>query len=36
MRPLRGLGVTYAKFFKERGTAALTGPTGGSLRVPPR
>ena len=30
VRPYVGLGVTYAKFFKERGTAALTGLTGGS------
>ena len=27
VRPYVGLGLTYAKFFKERGTAALTGGT---------
>ena len=34
VRPYVGLGVTYAKFFKERGTAALTGLTGGSPSRP--
>lgn len=33
-RPYVGLGVTYAKFFKERTTAALTGLTGGTLANP--
>lgn len=34
VRPYVGLGVTYAKFFKERGTAALTGLTGGNPALP--
>jgi outer membrane protein len=34
VRPYVGLGVTYAKFFKERGTAALTGLTGGNPSHP--
>lgn len=33
-RPYLGLGLTYAKFFKERGTAALTGLTGGTPARP--
>ena len=34
VRPYVGLGLTYAKFFKERGTAALTGLTGGTPANP--
>lgn len=34
VRPYIGLGLTYAKFFKERGTAALTGLTGGTPANP--
>lgn len=34
VRPYVGLGVTYARFFKERGTAALTGLTGGNPSRP--
>lgn len=34
VRPYIGLGVTYARFFKERSTAALTGLTGGSPSRP--
>lgn len=34
VRPYIGLGLTYAKFFKERGTAALTGLTGGTPASP--
>lgn len=34
VRPYVGLGVTYAKFFKERGTAVLTGLTGGNPSRP--
>ncbi len=33
-RPYLGLGVTYAKFFKERTTATMTGLTGGSPANP--
>ncbi len=33
-RPYLGLGVTYAKFFGERTTAALNGLTGGTLANP--
>ncbi len=33
-RPYVGLGVTYAKFFKNRTTATLTGLTGGSPNNP--
>lgn len=33
-RPYLGMGLTYAKFFKERGTAALTGLTGGTPARP--
>lgn len=33
-RPYVGLGLTYAKFFKARSTAALTGLTGGSPSDP--
>lgn len=33
-RPYLGLGLTYAKFFKERGTAALSGLTGGTPANP--
>lgn len=33
-RPYVGLGVTYAKFFKNRTTATLTGLTGGSPSNP--
>ncbi|MDA8456467.1 outer membrane beta-barrel protein [Acidovorax sp. GBBC 3334] len=33
-RPYVGLGVTYAKFFKERTTAALNGLTGGTPANP--
>lgn len=34
VRPYVGLGLTYAKFFKARGTAALTGLTGGTPANP--
>ena len=34
VRPYVGLGVTYAKFYKERSTAALTGLTGGTPSNP--
>ncbi len=34
VRPYVGLGLTYAKFFKERGTAALNGLTGGTPASP--
>lgn len=33
-RPYLGLGVTYAKFFKERTTATMSGLTGGSPANP--
>lgn len=33
-RPYVGAGITYAKFYKEKGTAALTGLTGGSTSNP--
>jgi len=33
-RPFVGAGLTYAKFYKERGTAALTSITGGSPSNP--
>lgn len=34
LRPYAGLGITYAKFFKERSTAALTALTGGTPANP--
>ena len=34
IRPYVGLGLTYAKFYKERGTAALNGLTGGTPANP--
>ncbi|OYT89545.1 MAG: hypothetical protein CFE46_03830 [Burkholderiales bacterium PBB6] len=34
IRPYVGLGPTYAKFYKARGTATLTGLTGGSPTTP--
>lgn len=34
IRPYVGLGLTYAKFYKERGTAALSGLTGGTPANP--
>lgn len=34
VRPYLALGLTYAKFFKERGTATLSGLTGGSPERP--
>ncbi|MFZ1498586.1 MAG: OmpW family outer membrane protein [Giesbergeria sp.] len=34
IRPYVGLGLTYAKFYKERGTAALNGLTGGTPAHP--
>ena len=34
VRPFIGLGPTYARFYKERSTAALTGLTGGSAEDP--
>lgn len=34
VRPYVGLGLTYAKFYKERGTAALSGLTGGTPAHP--
>jgi outer membrane protein len=33
-RPYVGAGITYAKFYKEKGTATLTGLTGGSSANP--
>jgi outer membrane protein len=33
-RPYLGAGLTYAKFFKERGTGTMTGLTGGTSSVP--
>ena len=34
VRPYVGAGLTYAKFYKEKGTATLTGLTGGSAANP--
>lgn len=34
IRPYVGIGPTYAKFYKARGTAALSGMTGGSATNP--